>query len=245
MMIVKNLESNASITSDNEYSELKELNKELELFCYAVSHDLRAPLKRAQGYCQVAIDDFELEMQGNALEYINRAYQTMEDMNGLIDDLLRLSEIQQQTLRSEKFNISKMAINICEELNNSYENTADFYICPDIAMTGDASLVRILMENLLSNAWKYSQKSKYPRIEFGIDIQKNKTVFYVKDNGVGFDMQYAHKLFTPFQRLHSKREFEGTGVGLSTVKRIVDRHGGRVWAKSSIGKGTTLYFTLN
>ena len=243
--MVKKPELSANFSSENEYSELRELNKELELFCYAVSHDLRAPLKRAQGYCQVAIDDFELDMQGNAIEYINRAYQTMEDMNGLIDDLLRLSAIQQQALRSENFNISKMAESICEQLNHSYENMADFYICPDITIAADSSLVHILLENLLSNAWKYSQKSNYPRIEFGIDIQKNKTVFYVKDNGVGFDMQYAHKLFTPFQRLHSKSEFEGTGVGLSTVKRIVDRHGGRVWAKSSIGKGTTLYFTLN
>ena len=111
-MIVKNPELSTNISSDNEYSELKELNRELELFCYAVSHDLRAPLKRAQGFCQAAIDDFELDMQGNALEYINRANQTMEDMNGLINDLLRLSEIQQQTLRSENFNISKMAESI-------------------------------------------------------------------------------------------------------------------------------------
>jgi len=228
----------------NEYSDLEASNKELESFCYAISHDLRAPLRRAKSFCQAAIEEIGETSNADAIEYIHRAYKTMEDMNSLIDDLLRLSKIQQQSLQQSTFDLSKMADEICQQLNQSCKNPIEYYICPDITFTGDSSLIRILLENLLSNAWKYTQKSPYARIEFGVAVKQNKKVFYVKDNGVGFDMHYAYKLFTPFQRLHSDNEFEGTGVGLATAKRIVQRHNGGIWAKAAVGKGSTFYFTL-
>lgn len=227
-----------------EFSELEASNKELESFCYAISHDLRAPLRRAKSFCKAAMEEFDENASADALEYMSRAHKTMEDMNGLIDDLLRLSKIQQQSLQQSSFNVSKMAEEICEQLNQSSKNQIEYYICPDINFTGDSSLIRILLENLLSNAWKYTQKSSYARVEFGVAVKQNKNIFYVKDNGVGFDMHYAYKLFTPFQRLHSDNEFEGTGVGLATAKRIVQRHNGGIWAKAAVGKGSTFYFTL-
>lgn len=228
----------------SEFSALEASNKELESFCYAISHDLRAPLRRAKSFCQAAMEEMNTNSNAEALEYMSRAHKTMEDMNGLIDDLLRLSKIQQQSLQQSSFNLSTMADDICQQLNQSSKKTIKYYICPDITFTGDSSLIRILLENLLSNAWKYTQKTSYPRVEFGVAVKQNKNVFYVKDNGVGFDMHYAYKLFTPFQRLHSDNEFEGTGVGLATAKRIVQRHNGGIWAKGAVGKGSTFYFTL-
>ena len=231
-------------SKSSEFSALEASNKELESFCYAISHDLRAPLRRAKSFCQAAMEEIDANANTDALEYMSRAHKTMEDMNGLIDDLLRLSKIQQQSLQQSSFNLSKMADEICQQLNQSCKNPIEYYICPDIDFTGDSSLIRILLENLLSNAWKYTQKTPYARVEFGVAVKKNKDIYYVKDNGVGFDMHYAYKLFTPFQRLHSDNEFEGTGVGLATAKRIVQRHNGRIWAKGAVGKGSTFYFTL-
>jgi light-regulated signal transduction histidine kinase (bacteriophytochrome) len=238
--------SNVSFENNNrEYSELEVSNKELEAFCYAISHDLRVPLFRAKSYCSEAIESLEDETYKDSVQYMNKASQIMDEMNELISDLLRLSKIQQKALEKSTFDMSKMATRICEQLNEDNINKVDFYICPDIKQTGDSSFVQILLENLLSNAWKYSQKSKYPRVELGVSVQKNKNVFYIKDNGVGFDMHYVYKLFTPFQRLHSKKDFEGTGIGLATSKRIVHRHGGRIWAEGSVDQGATFYFTLD
>jgi len=235
---------NTQNPESSQLENLEETNKELESFCYAISHDLRAPLRRAKSFCQAAIEEIDGQSNAEAIEYMSRAQTAMEGMNGLIDDLLRLSKIQQQALQHSEFNLSKIAEQICIQLNQSAKNPIEFYICPDMNFTGDIALIRILLENLLSNAWKYSQKTPYARIEFGVVNKQKKNIFFIKDNGVGFDMHYAYKLFTPFQRLHSDNEFEGTGVGLATAKRIVQRHNGRIWAKSTVGNGSTFYFTL-
>jgi len=225
--------------------ELEESNRELEAFCHAVSHDLRAPLRRARSYCQGVLENLDNQDAETARDYANRASLSMAHMNQLINDLLRLSKTQSQVLRPSEFDISLMVDDIAEQLNYALEKPVEIKIQPDIWVVADEGLIRIVLENLLGNAWKYSKKADRPFVEFGASNFQGKTVFYVKDNGAGFNMHYAYKLFTPFQRLHSQKEFDGTGIGLATVKRIVRRHFGRIWAESTVGKGATFYFTLD
>jgi len=224
---------------------LEESNKELEAFCYAVSHDLRAPLRRAKGYCQAALDNCDSEDEESVRDYVNRASLTLENMNQLINDLLQLSKTQRQVLSPSEFNISQMVRNISDQVAEANNTQIVAKIQSDVWAVADIGLMHIVLENLLGNAWKYSAKKSEPRIEFGASNFHGKNVFFIKDNGVGFDMHYVYKLFTPFQRLHTQAEFEGTGIGLATVKRIVRRHGGRVWAESTVGQGATFYFTLD
>jgi len=224
---------------------VEESNEELEAFCYAISHDLRAPLRRAKGFCTAALESLQEDTDEDLEVYLSKACASLDGMNELVNDLLRLSKIQRQSMSQNSFNISEMVVKICDQLNEVYPNTVKYIVSSGIELTGDSGLIRILLENLLGNAWKYSQKTESPAIEFGVVEQENKRVFFLKDNGVGFDMHYAYKLFVPFQRLHSLDDFEGTGIGLATVKRIVQRHRGRIWAESSLQKGATFYFTLD
>jgi light-regulated signal transduction histidine kinase (bacteriophytochrome) len=166
-------------------------------------------------------------------------------MSQLIDDLLRLSRISRVELKFEKVNLSELAQSLAQELKrNQPERKAEFIIEPEIICQGDQSLLRILLQNLLDNAWKYTGKGEEARIEFGITQQDAGIVLFMKDNGVGFDMFYADKLFQPFQRLHNKAEFPGTGIGLAIVQRIINRHKGKIWAEGKVGTGATFYFTL-
>ena len=220
-------------------------NKELAAFSYSVSHDLRAPLRSIDGFSQALLEDYheKLDETGKAnLELVRAATQKM---GSLIDDMLKLSRITQSELKREAVDLSKMVLAIAEEHQKlNPDRSFDVTVQEGIMVQGDPYLMRIAMENLIGNAWKFTGKEVHPRIEFGTTVKDGETACFVRDNGAGFDMAYVGKLFGTFQRLHTADEFPGTGIGLATVQRIIHRHGGRVWAEGEIGKGATFYFTL-
>jgi light-regulated signal transduction histidine kinase (bacteriophytochrome) len=223
--------------------ELSAANKELEAFSYSVSHDLRAPLRAISGFSQALLEDYPDKLDDTGKHYLNRLKAASNHMSQLIEDMMLLSQVNQAELDFYELDLSNMAQNIVKNAAETTE-TQDMKveIENNLRGYGDKRLVQILLDNLVNNAMKYSSKVAHPKIEIGFD--KAKLGFYVKDNGVGFDMQFADKIFLPFQRLHSAEDFEGTGIGLATAARIVARHGGKIWAKSKQGKGTTVYFTL-
>ena len=226
-------------------SELAASNKELEAFCYSVSHDLRAPLRSIDGFSALVLEKCRSLLDAQSLDYLQRARDAAQQMGQLINDLLQLSRVTRCELRHESVDLSALANEIGGELKNIHHNRrTDFVVKPGIMALGDPRLLRIVLENLLNNAWKFTAHARQPRIEFGALCENNLTTYYVRDNGAGFDMAYVHKLFAPFQRLHSVTEFPGTGVGLASVQRIVQRHGGRAWAEATVGHGATFYFTL-
>ncbi|MGE5393142.1 MAG: PAS domain S-box protein [Candidatus Saccharibacteria bacterium] len=225
--------------------ELEAINKELEAFSYSVSHDLRAPLRSIDGFSNKILKDYGTLFDDQAKDYFSRVMNASRHMGHLIDDLLKLARISRMELHPEEINLTEIARNIAEELQETNpERKAEFLINENLKAKGDRSLVQVVLQNLLDNAWKYSKNTPVTRIEFGSFRQDNRTVYFIKDNGVGFDMKYVDKLFGAFQRLHSVTEFEGTGIGLATVNRIIRRHHGSIWAESEINKGTTFFFTL-
>lgn len=227
-------------------AQLELANKELEAFSYSVSHDLRAPLRSIDGFSQALLEDYAEQLDSTGKNYLARVRSATMRMAELIDDMLNLAKITRSQLRVETINLSALAGIIADELQkNEPERSADFVIAPEMIVKGDEHLLRIVLMNLMGNAWKYSVKTSAARIEFGRVHHEGELVYRVKDNGAGFDATYSHKLFKPFQRLHSASEYEGTGVGLATVQRIVHRHGGRVWAEGAIGEGASFYFSLN
>ena len=227
-------------------AQLEAANKELETFSFSVSHDLRAPLRHIDGFSRALLEDCAEQLDAAGKEHLLRLRQAGQRMAQLIDDLLMLSKVSRLDINRQPVNLSRMAQVITLELKQSKpERQVTARIEEDVTVNGDARLLRILMENLLANAWKYTGKRQDALIEFGAVYENGENVYFVRDNGVGFDMSYADKLFAPFQRLHRYDEFEGTGVGLATVQRIVHRHGGRIWAESSVGSGATFYFTLS
>jgi len=226
--------------------ELHAANRELEAFSYSVSHDLRAPLRAIDGFTRILMDDFASQIPEDGLVFLNRTRQAAKNMGQLIDDLLRLSRITRAELRSQPVDICALAQEIFEQLSlQEPGRSVKFEAARGLKVTGDERLLRVVLENLLNNAWKFTIKTPAPVIKVGKKKIKGKQVFYVNDNGVGFDMNYADKLFGAFQRLHSTEEFPGTGIGLAIVQRIIHRHGGQVWAESRPGEGTTFYFTLD
>ncbi len=226
-------------------SQLEAANKELEAFSYSVSHDLRAPLRSIDGFSHVLLEDYSEQLPDEGKGYLERVRAAAQRMAVLIDDLLNLSRVTRTQLQPRFINLSNMAEEIAESLRESQPNRqVTFSITPDLMVEGDPHLLHIVLGNLLSNAWKFTSKQEQPVIEFGQKAHAKERTFYVRDNGVGFDMAYADKLFGVFQRLHSISEFPGTGVGLATVQRIIAIHGGRIWAESAEGKGATFYFTL-
>jgi len=226
--------------------ELERKNKELEAFSYSVSHDLRAPLRSIDGFSQALIEDHGAALNAQAQDYLRRVRAAAQRMGELIDDLLQLSQVGRATLRVERVDLSEMARNIVRALQRSTPNRqVRVHIAERLTAAGDAGLLRALLENLLGNAWKFTAANTAdPAVEFVATERDGRIVYAVRDNGVGFDMQFAGKLFAPFQRLHSEAEFPGTGIGLATVHRIVDRHGGRVWAESEVGSGAAFFWTL-
>lgn len=225
--------------------ELEVANKELESFSYSVSHDLRAPLRSADGFSQVLLEDYGDKLDAQGKDCVRRIHAASERMAELIDDLLSLSSVTLKEMHREEVNLSTMAQRIAEEFQTTQpEHQVEFVITPELVANGDANLLRIILWNLLDNAWKFTGKHPRARIEFGAAEQEGKPVYFVRDDGVGFEMTYVHKLFIPFQRLHTHGEFPGTGIGLATVQRIIHRHGGRVWAEGAVEKGATFYFTL-
>lgn len=226
-------------------AQLEAVNRELEAFSYSVSHDLRTPLRSIDGFSQALIEDYGDRLDTVALDYLNRVRRAAQRMGMLIDDLLRLSRVTRANMTYARIDLSTLAEEVMADLRkHKVGNAVTFTVQPGLAAYGDAALLRILMENLLDNAWKYSSKAPQPQIEVGSLAQDGRIVFFVRDNGAGFDMAYVGKLFGAFQRLHREDEFPGTGVGLATVKRIVHRHGGEVWAEGRLGGGAVFYFTL-
>jgi len=224
---------------------LKQVNKELEAFCYSVSHDLRAPLRGMDGFSQALLEDYGDKFDETGRNYLWRVRKASQTMAMLIDDLLSLSRVTRGEMQKMVVDLSEVARSVAENLQQTApDRKVAFKIASDLTATGDERLLRAAFENLLGNAWKYTSKKKKATIEVGVTNDNGKTAFFVRDNGAGFDMAYADKLFEPFTRLHSRSEFEGTGIGLATVQRIVHRHGGEVWAEAAVGKGATLYFTL-
>jgi signal transduction histidine kinase len=226
-------------------AQLEAANKELESFSYSVSHDLRAPLRSIDGFSQALIEDYGDRLDETATGYLNRVRAATQRMGLLVDDLLNLSRVTRSEMRRQTVDLSSFAKAIAGELRRqSPERSAEFVIQDGIGASGDPALLRSVMENLLENAWKFTSKHNDSRIEFGSVRENGNMAYFVRDNGAGFDMAYADKLFGAFQRLHSVSEYKGTGIGLATVQRIIHRHGGRVWATGEVGKGATFYFTL-
>ena len=239
----------ASKDLEDANRELEGTNRELEAFSYSVSHDLRAPLRTIDGFSQILQEDYEGGLDDEGMDYLGRVRAASRHMATLIDDLLDLSRVGRRPLRREPVDLSRLAAGIVEELKESQPGREVEFVTEEKIMAwGDVSLLKVALENLLGNAWKFTANEKEARIEFGADRDPGPgflaPVYYVRDNGAGFDQAYADKLFGAFQRLHGQDEFEGTGIGLATVARIVHRHGGRVWAEGSVGEGATFYFTL-
>ncbi len=225
--------------------ELTATNKELEAFSYSVSHDLRAPLRSIDGFSLALLEDYAPKLDDRAKDYIGRVRGASQSMAVLIDDLLQLSRMTRRELHIENVDLTSMAHRVIGDLRQGEPGRpVEFTVMPNLMISGDANLLRIVLVNLLGNAWKFTSRKPMARIEFGKIQKQGETVFIVHDNGAGFDPKYSDKLFTPFQRLHNTSEFPGTGIGLATVQRIVRRHGGRVWAEAEINEGATFFFTL-
>jgi len=228
-------------------AQLEAANKELEAFSYSVSHDLRAPLRSIDGFSSALVEDYGDCLDNQGKDYLQRVRTASQRMAQLIDDLLNLSRVSRSEICKEKVSLSNMAQEIMAEFQQDEpDKNVKFNYTSDLVVEGDMRLLRIMMENILGNAWKFTSKNLSATIEFGLHTkEKNgKSVFYIRDDGAGFDMAYANKLFGPFQRLHSPEEFSGTGIGLATVARIINRHGGKVWAEGELEKGSTFYFSL-
>ncbi len=234
-------------------SQLETANHELEAFAYSVSHDLRAPLRSIDGFSQALEEDYDDQFDQTGHDYLKRVRKAAQRMGTLIDEMLMLSRVSRSEIKESKVNLSPIAESVVQELAQSQPNRhVEVRICEGLNVIGDEGLLRVLMTNLLDNAWKFTSKNDDALIEFGVADGKDrelsdvssKPVFFVRDNGVGFDRNFAGKIFDAFQRLHRDVDFPGTGVGLATVQRIINRHDGSIWADSEIGKGATFYFSI-
>jgi signal transduction histidine kinase len=225
--------------------ELERANKELEAFSYSVSHDLRTPLRAIDGFSQALLEDCAERLDDAGRDYLARVRAGAQRMGQLIDDLLKLARVSRAELHPDVIDLSGIAKKIVDELHeNNPPRSVSINITSGMSIQGDAQLLRIALENLFNNAWKYTGKRAEARIEFGMRAHNGEACYFIADNGAGFDMAYASKLFGAFQRLHDAKEFPGTGVGLATVQRIIHRHGGRIWAEAAIDQGSVFYFTL-
>lgn len=226
-------------------AELSAANKELEAFSYSVSHDLRAPLRSIEGFSLALAEDYDDKLDGEAKSHLSRIRAATTRMGVLIDDLLNLARVTRAELHREPINLSSIASSIAEDLRKANpERQIEFCVQERLETVGDGRLLRVVLENLLGNAWKYTSKHAWARIQFAKKRLNGEEAYFVTDDGAGFDPAFAGRLFGAFQRLHGMDEFPGTGVGLATVQRIIHRHGGRVWAEGAVEKGATFYFTL-
>jgi PAS domain S-box-containing protein len=225
--------------------DLSSANKELEAFSYSVSHDLRGPLRSIDGFSKLLLEEYGPMLDDQAKDYVNRVCTSVGRMSQLIDDLLRLSRISRQEIVLTKTDLSHMVCAITEDLRAiEPRRLSDIIVGPGLLADVDARLMRIALENLLGNAWKFTSKRERARIEFGAAMHEGKPVFFVRDNGAGFKNEYVNRIFAPFQRLHSEKQFPGSGIGLAIVQRIIQRHGGRIWAEGGEDKGAVFYFTV-
>ena len=223
--------------------ELESANKELEAFTFSASHDLRAPLASIDGFTQMMVEDAKLdEMSRDCVHWIRDACLQMQD---LVDGLLQMSRFTRADIDREDVDLSQLARSVADGLRQREpQRSVEFRIQEGVVVNGDRRLLRAVVENLMSNSWKFTRKHPHARIEFGATEENGRRAIYVRDDGAGFDPSYADKMFRAFQRLHTRQEFEGTGIGLATVERILHRHGGRIWAESHLNQGATFYFTF-
>jgi signal transduction histidine kinase len=226
--------------------QLADTNEQLEAFVYSTTHDLRAPLRIIQSFGKILQDKHAIDLAPEGQDYLKHMVTKAQSMAQLIDDLLNLAYASQSELSREEVNISQIAQEILDELISlSPERSVETRIQPNLMVRADKNLLKIALDNLLRNAWKFTALCKFPVIEFSMIQHQKRRIYLVRDNGVGFDMEHGEKLFKPFQRLHSKNDFDGTGIGLTIVRRIVERHGGAIWFEAAIDYGATFYFTLN
>ena len=227
-------------------TQLEASNRELEAFAYSVSHDLRAPLRAIDGFSQALLEDYGETFEEEAQDYFDRIRKNVARMGRLIDDLLSLSRVSRYELSFTTVNLSGLAQELMDELQASEpERQVECVIVPEAIVSADATLMRVVLTNLLQNAWKFTSHHPKARIEFDTIHQEGQPIYFVRDDGAGFDMTYTKMLFSVFQRLHNTNEFPGTGIGLATVQRAIHRHGGRVWAEGAVEQGATFYFTLS
>lgn len=225
--------------------DLEESNRELEAFSYSVAHDLRAPLRSIHGFSQILIEDHQHELNPVGREHLDRISNAAQRMDEIIEILLSLARLSQCSPKRSLINLSDLAQRSVADLRSTFPNrSVEVVIAPQLNAECDGSLLGLVLDNLLSNAWKFSAKRPDSRIEMGCRTGGDTPIFFIRDNGAGFDSTHAQGLFEPFHRLHRKNEFEGTGVGLATVHRIIHRHGGRIWAESKPLEGATFFFTL-
>ncbi len=226
-------------------AELVASNHELEAFSYSVSHDLRAPLRAIDGYSQSVLEDYADNIDAQGKADLQRVRAAAKRMGLLIDDLLTLARTARSEMLHQRVDLSNMAQEIVAQIQaTNPERKVEFTIAPGLVVEGDSGLLCVALENLLENAWKYTSGKPQGVVELGVEQQGREKVYFVRDNGVGFDMKYADKLFGPFQRLHVDADFPGTGIGLATVQRVIRRHGGHIWANAKVNQGATFYFVL-
>jgi light-regulated signal transduction histidine kinase (bacteriophytochrome) len=243
LIIIQLIRSNRHLKETSD--KLEYANKELESFSYSAAHDLRAPLAAIKGFSQIITEDYADKLDTDGQECMKKISESAEKMSTLIDDILRLSKISLHQINLQNVNMSSIAESVVDDLKKSFpQRNAEIKIQKELWVKGDVNLIQIVLTNLIGNAWKYSSKIKKAVIRFGLIERNERTVYFISDNGAGFDMNKMNKLFKPFQRLHPENEFPGTGVGLSIVERIIRRHGGKIWAESKQGEGATFYFTL-
>ena len=229
--------------------ELESVNRELEAFVYSVSHDLRAPLRHMSSFAKFLAEDYPDRLDDQGRDYLMRIKKGSEKMSRLIEDLLYLSQISRQEISRTNIDMSKLASSIVADLRETGPSrSVEVNIAEGLTAHADKRLIAVALSNLLENAWKFTSNIENARIEFGanppLHSSREETVYYVRDNGAGFNPEFIEKMFRPFQRLHSENEFEGTGIGLAIVERVIRRHGGRIWAEGEVGKGATVYFNL-
>jgi signal transduction histidine kinase len=225
--------------------QLEAANRELEAFSYSVSHDLKAPLRRISGFLNILSEEHAGGLDDQGRDYLGRVISASDEMSRLIEALLDLSRMTRGGMLRQEVGLSALADEVGSELRSAHtDHVPEFAVAPGLFAMGDRQLLRIALENLIGNAFKFSSGRNGARVEFGLTEKDGIQIYYVRDNGAGFDMTYGDRLFAPFQRLHSVEEFPGTGIGLATVQRIIHRHGGRIWAEGAIDKGATFYFTL-
>ncbi len=226
-------------------AQLEKANKELESFSYSVSHDLRAPLRSIDGFSQALLEECAGKLDTTCTDYLHRVRASAQRMGELIDDLLQLSRVGRAELHCQQVDMSKIARTIVAELRQrDPDRRVEVHIEDALVADVDSRLIRVVLENLLGNAWKFTASVAQPRVQVSRDRTADVPVYFVRDNGAGFDMARAERLFQPFQRLHTESEFPGTGIGLATIHRIIARHGGHVWAEGAVGRGATIYFTV-
>ncbi|PWB50800.1 MAG: hypothetical protein C3F06_11535 [Candidatus Methanoperedenaceae archaeon] len=227
-------------------SHLESAIQEMEDFAYSASHDLRTPLRGIDGFSQAFLEDYGENLDETGRDYLNRVRAASQKMSDIIDGMLSLSSITRKKMQIQEVDLSGLAATIIRKLRiNQPQRNVEFVIAQGLIATGDPQMLGIVLENLLGNAWKFTSRHQSARIEFGEKLADGKTAYFVRDDGAGFDMAYADKLFKPFERQHTEVEFPGIGIGLAIVKRIINRHRGKVWAEGEVEKGAIFYFTLN